>query len=458
MDIHLSQPQFEFTNTLSKSTALVAGYGSGKTEVAVIDMLLEMFKYPGADMLYLAPTFPLIFDIFYPKIDAILAQMGVRYKINYSKNNVHIAGCGIIRCRTMEHPHRLIGFECLHAYIDEIDVLPEEKALLVWQKVKARCRQKVKGVTNKMKITTTPEGYKFVYNAFKKEPITGSHLIHCSTYSNAHNLPDDYISDLKANYPANLIKAYLMGLFVNLVNMPVWECYDADLNNSTETVRGNEPLTVGMDFNVGRGCAVLYAHRDYLVDHPKHPKNTWYHERAAVWQAARIPLAEIQVKLKNMALREVAPYETMHAVGEVVDSYDTPDTIRALQEHYANNPLTIIPDASGDSRKSVNATTSDIALLKEAGYEVIKNNKNPAIKDRVSATNRMFCNGLQQRQLFVNKQWVPHFSDGLIKQVYDKNLLPEKGNGKKDDITDAGTYPIAHLHPIKKLTTTSREI
>lgn len=458
MDLVLSQPQYDFCTSQAKSIAMVAGFGSGKTEAALIDMSTTMFQHPGADMLYLAPTFPLIRDIWYPKVETYFDSIGVKYSINRGENTIKVPGCGTIFCRTMEHPQRIIGFEVLDAYLDELDVLNTEKATEVWRKTKARCRQKVAGKVNQMKITTTPEGFKATYELFKESPLPNSQLIHCSTYSNLHNLPDDYITDLMGNYPKQLIKAYIMGYFVNLVNMPVWGEYDEILNNSNVVADPREELTVGMDFNVGRGCAVMYAHRDILVDDPRHPEHEAFQQQVAMWHAVKMPPTQIQVYTKNLVLREIPIHETMHACGEVVDSYDTPDTIRALNEYCPHNPITVIPDASGDSRKSVNATTSDIALLKQAGYTVKVNKKNPNIKDRVMATNRQFCNGLDQRALFVNKKKAPHYSKGLVKQVYDKNGLPEKGEGKKDDITDSGSYPIAYLHPIKKLTTTSREI
>jgi PBSX family phage terminase large subunit len=412
MDIELSQPQKDFFSSEAKSTAAVAGFGSGKTEVALFRMFTTMFEYPTANMLYLAPTYPLIRDIWYPKVEMFLEELGLKYRINRSENTILVGGAGKIFCRTMEHPARIIGFEVLDAFLDELDVLPEEKALEVWRKTKARCRQSINGKSNQMFLTTTPEGFKATYQLFKKEPIPGSYLIQMSTYSNEENLPDDYIDELKANYPSQQIEAYINGEFVNLVAMPVWNEYDRELNNSSEIATPQDALIVGMDFNVGRGCAVVYVKRG----------------------------------------------ETLHAVDEIYNSYDTPDTIRVLNERYPNNIITVYPDASGSARKSVNATISDIATLKHAGYSVKANKKNPNIKDRVQATNRMFCNGLQERLLYVNRDKCVNYSDSLMQQVYDSNSLPKKGDGKFDDMTDAGSYPIAYLHPIKKLTTTRMEI
>ena len=137
-----------------------------------------------------------------------------------------------------------------------------------------------------------------------------------STYSNLSNLPDDYIDELKETYPANLIDAYINGIFVNLTSMPVWMNFDRRWNCAFEKVEGSEALHIGMDFNVGRGCAIIYVFRDGL------------------------PVA----------------------VDEIINSYDTPATIRIIKQRYPNNPIIIYPDASGKSRKSVNATESDISL------------------------------------------------------------------------------------------------
>lgn len=410
MDIALSKPQAEFFASQAKSTAAVAGFGAGKTDVALYRMFTTMFQNPGNDMLYLAPTFPLIKDIWYPKAEEFLIENKVGYRINRGDNTIVLPGIGSVFCRTMEHPGRIVGFEVLDAFLDELDILPEEKALEVWRKAKARCRAKA-NKQNQMYVTTTPEGFKATYKLFKKEPLPNSKLVQMSTYSNAINLPDDYIDDLRDNYPEQLIEAYIEGQFVNLVALPVWTSYHEHYNDSLERVNRFDILHIGMDFNVGRGCAVIY----------------------------------------------VARRNGLHAVDEVYNSYDTIDTIRVLKDRYPTHNMIVYPDASGKSRKSINATISDIYLLKEYGFTVKVNNKNPAIKDRVMATNAMFCNGNLERRLFVNRRRCPHYSEALMHQVYDKNGLPTKGDGT-DDLTDAGSYPIVYLFPIKKISTKREEL
>ncbi len=420
--LFLNRPQNEFLQLNKKYKALVTGFGGGKTYVGCLDIGNHFFQFPRVNAGYFAPTYPQIRDIFYPTVEEAAFTQGFRVDIKQGNKEVHFyrgrVYYGTTICRSLEKPETIIGFKIGKALVDELDTMKTEKARKAWIKIIARMRYNVPGLTNGISVTTTPEGFKFVYQQFKKNLEENPELkefyglVQGSTYDNADNLPDDYIPSLIASYPEQLIKAYLNGEFVNLVAMPVWNEYDTVKNGSNETVQKDDSLLVGCDFNVGRGCAVIYVSRG----------------------------------------------NELHAVDEVYNSYDTPDTIRVLKYRYPNNNITVFPDASGASRKSVNATTSDIAALRHAGFAVKANKRNPNIKDRVMATNAMFCNGNKERLLLVNADKCKNFSDSLAQQVYDDNGLPEKGAGKFDDMTDAGSYPIAFLYPIKKITTTTSNL
>lgn len=403
MDYVLSRPQSEFFTSSSKSVAAVAGFGAGKTEVALIRMFVTMSQYPKANMLYLAPTFPLIRDIWYPKVESLLDEHNFSYNINKGENVIYIEGLGKIFCRTMEHPHRIIGFEVLDAFLDELDVLPEEKAMEVWRKTKARCRQKIEGKSNQMYVTTTPEGFKATYRLFKRDPIEGSHLIQMSTYSNQHNLTDDYIDELMSNYPSQLISAYIMGEFVNLTSGSVYPSFSRKLNHANINAQDNDFLYIGMDFNVGKMSSVVHV------------------------------------------LRQGRPC----AVRELTDIEDTPAMIRAINNVYPNHEIAIYPDASGAARKSVNAGTSDLKLLSEAGFQVRVNYSNPAIRDRINSMNAMFVNAKGERRYFINVDKCPKYVDSLEQQAYDKNGLPDKQNDF-DHLPDGAGYYIERDFGISK--------
>ena len=103
--------------------------------------------------------------------------------------------------------------------------------------------------------------------------------------------------------------------------------FDRKLNNCEEVEQPGEPIYIGMDFNVGKMAGIVHV------------------------------------------LRLGLPC----AVTEIINAYDTPDMIRIIKERfwlYDGNDyrkvreIYIYPDASGDSRKSSNASTTDIDGLK----------------------------------------------------------------------------------------------
>ena len=400
----LNIPQGKFMMMDTKFRAYVAGFGSGKTWVGSTGLVCHHAKFPKVDSAYYAPTYKLVKGVFYPTIDEVAYNAGFDCRIKVSDHEVHLSRgskhYGVIHCRTMDNPENIVGFKSGHALVDELDIMATEKAENAWRKILARMRYKVDGLKNGVDVTTTPEGFKFTHDRFVKRGGDEYGLIQASTYDNEANLPDDYIETLKEDYPPQLIEAYLNGQFVNLTSGTVYQNYDREAHRSREVIREGEPLFIGMDFNVTKMAATIYVKR----------------EGGRQW----------------------------HAVDEVVDGYDTPEMIRILNDRYNGHNITVYPDASGKNRKSVGASTSDIAML-EGNFSVRAHRSNPMVRDRVLSVNSAFHKGA----LFINDRKCPTTADNLEQQVYDKNGEPDKKSGK-DHQNDATGYPIAYEMPINK--------
>lgn len=415
----LNIPQAQFLQMPHKFRAYVAGFGSGKTWVGCTAIAEHFWEWPGINQGYFAPTYPHIRDIFYETMEEVAFIMGLRVVINQANHEVHVfegRRCrGTVICRSMEHPQKIVGFKIGHALIDELDVMPLVKAEMAWRKIIARMRYKIPGLKNGVDVTTTPEGFKFVYQQFVKQlsekpslrELYG--LIQASTYDNALNLPDDYISSLRESYPPQLINAYLRGKFVNLTSGSVYPDFDRVLNHTDAEIAPNEPLHVGMDFNVLKMAAVVYVVRDGMP----------------------------------------------HAVGELTGVRDTPTMARMLKERFAEkgHHVKIYPDASGQNTSSKNASESDLSILKEAGFQIEVNSTNPAVRDRLNAVNALILNDRGARRLKVNTRLCPVYTEALEQQPYDKNGEPDKKTGH-DHVNDAGGYPLVKLWPIIRRKTT----
>lgn len=393
-----------------KFRAYVAGFGSGKTWAGCASLCKHNWEHPRINTGYFAPTYPQIRDIFFPTIEEVAFDWGFRVKIaEVNKEVSFYAGRqyrGTTICRSMEKPASIVGFKIGRALVDEVDVLPQLKAEQAWRKIIARLRTKYDGL-NGIDVTTTPEGFKFTYQqwvkALRDKPSLESMygLIQASTYDNEKYLPDDYIDSLRASYPPQLISAYLDGQFVNLTSGTVYHAYDRLKNACDDVVRDGEPVFVGMDFNVGKMAAVIHVKREGMP----------------------------------------------RAVAEVVNAYDTPDMIRILKERLGDRQIRVYPDASGGSRKSVNASVTDIQLLKAAQFVVSAPEANPPVKDRINAMNAMFCNAKGERRYHVNPNTCPTYADNLEQQVWAENGEPDKTAGN-DHSNDAGGYFIHRDYPL----------
>jgi hypothetical protein len=388
MEINLSllghQEDFVFSN--AKHTILVAGFGSGKTEAAIVKSAIKlMTTASNLNIGYYLPNYPLINDIAVPRFQEFFEYHGIEYKYN-SSEKVFRTKFGKLLLRNMTKPETIVGYETFYSIVDEIDILPKAKAKAVFNKIIARNRQVCsKGQKNSIDLVSTPEGFNFLYNFSVKESSTEKFLIKAKTNDNPF-LPDDYITTLSAQYTKEELTAYINGEFCNLTSGSVYKSYDREKHN-TNKLAGID-LYIGMDFNVQNMHAIVH----------------------------------------------VIDGGAMYAVDEFVKIYNTQELCDQIRERYPNQKIEINPDASCRNRNTAGLSDYDIIIDEKYNFEVNIRRKNPEILNRVRGVNKAFEDG----KYFVNLSRCPNYSDALSQQTYDKGL-PDKKSGL-DHINDAGTY------------------
>ena len=398
--LKLTEPQEDFIFSEAIHPAMVAGYGAGKSQAAVIRIALLALKYKGLSFAFVEPTYDLIRLIAFPRFEEILDSWGVKYNLNKADAIIKLDNGSQIIFRSADSPERLVGFEVSDAVIDEADTLRIDQARTVWTKMLGRIRErKPDNSPNTLAAVSTPEGFGFMYEMWGKEKREGYELIKAPTSSNPY-LPDGYIAQLQATYSGSQLSAYLDGNFVNLNAGSVYHEFDRNLNATSQTIMADDVLHIGMDFNVTNCSIVVHVVRG----------------------------------------------DSVHAVNEITGVFDTPTMGRILKEKYPAHRILIYPDASGNARKSNNASESDHSILRSFGLQVLVNSRNPFIKDRVLSVNAMI-NNQGEKRYFVNAQYCPSLAESLEKQSYDKNGEPDKKSGF-DHVVDATGYFIAYKYPI----------
>lgn len=407
LDLELTEPQEDFVFSDAPFPAFVGGFGSGKSQSLVVRSLIGKLTYPGLDRGYFAPTWDLIRLIAWPRYEEILTAWEIPYRLKRSAGELHLLG-GKIIFRSMDAPQRIVGFQISDADIDELDTLDNKHAEDCWRKIVGRCRQKKPdGKPNTAAVATTPEGFRFVYKRWQVQGNDSYRMTRAKTSDNPF-LPEGYEQQLRDTYSPQLVQAYIDGQFVNMTTGNVYPNFDRKLNRADVMAEPNEPLHIGMDFNVMNMSAIIHV------------------------------------------IRNDRPF----AVSELTGIADTPAMAKTIHDQFRGpghegRSISIYPDASGGSRHSTNASVSDLAILSQKGFRVCANASNPAIKDRINAMNSMFRNDAGDRRYMVNVEKCPTYTECLEKQPYDDNGMPDKKTGL-DHPPDAGGYFINFKFPIVK--------
>lgn len=386
--IDILSHQAEFICSNARHTGLVAGLGSGKSIAGILKTIEKKKQYPGIDVAYYLPTYPLIKSIAFPNFEKWLTHHKIPYNL-HETDKEFITPLGKIILRSMDNFNLIVGYEVGYSLVDEADVLPKDKMNQVVVKIIARNRSKLpNGNHNQLDFIGTPEGFKFLYEFFIKGKSNYRKLIKAKSTDNPF-LPDGYIDGLREAYTEEQLEAYVNGVFVNINTGTVYYRFDRKDNHSTRIIKPNEVLHVGMDFNITNMNAVIH-----VID--------------------GVPVA----------------------VAEITGAYDTYDIANQLKERFKGHSIVIYPDASGQSRSTSGQT--DVDILKKHRFTVRVPKQNPLIKDRVNTMNMAFCDNNGNRGYKVNTDNCPVYTDALEKQAY-KNGFPDKDGGF-DHINEAGGY------------------
>lgn len=395
--LELFPHQEDFIFSDATHTALIAGYGAGKSHAGVAKTTLKKLDYPGIPVAYYLPTYGLIRDIAFPKFSQMLAEMGIPFRLNKSDKDIHTP-YGIIHLRSMDKPESIVGYEVGYSLIDETDILPKDKMTDVFTKILGRNRLKLPdGSINKTDVVGTPEGFKWAYSFFVKNEKENRKIIKGRTSDN-WTLPTSFIDTLREVYTDEQLLAYLEGEFVNLNFGSVYKTFDRLVHHSDRTAERGDVLHIGMDFNITDMHAVVNVIDD-------------------------------DIKI---------------AVDEFVKKFDTREMCASIKQRYPDHKIFVYPDASGSSRKTSSSKT-DHDIIKNAGFTLKTNKQNPFVRDRINSMNSSFKNMTQ----LINTDACPVLTEALEQQVF-KDGEPDKSSGH-DHITEAQGYFVSWGSRVQKI-------
>ena len=212
----------------------------------------------------------------------------------------------------------------------------------------------------------------------------------------------DEIEQAKEDLDLRTFQQEYEATFVNYSGM-IYYNFNREKNLLDKFSKYHNTLHIGLDFNVEPMCAVV----------------------SVIENDSIIIIDEIQIYSSN--------------TNEIVDEIKT---------RY-NKKIIIYPDPSAKQRKTSAGGMTDLAILKNAGFEVRCRNKAPLVRDRINAVNSKLKNVKGQNSLFILKS-CKNAIKSIERQIYKEGThIPDKDSGY-DHMNDALGYLVEYNYPLKR--------
>jgi hypothetical protein len=366
---------------------------------------------------YAAPTFKQAKRVFWRRLKKAIPPSWREGKPNETECSITLKSGHVMRIVGLDNYDNLRGSGLFFVLVDEWADCPYEAWEEVLRPMLSTCRYWIDGVEYRgghaLRIGT-PKGFNHCYDTWldgqpaypggpTRQPDHKSWLY---TSEQGGNVPAEELEAARRKMDPRTYRQEYQASFENYQGL-IYYCFDRRLNHTDDTVQPYEDLHIGMDFNVSKMAAIVHVLRN---DSPR-------------------------------------------AVDEFTEVFDTPAMIEAIQLRFPGHKVTVYPDASGQNRKTANASESDLSLLRKAGFLVVVDESNPSVKDRINSVNAMLCNTYGERRYLVNTAKCGKYTTSLERQIYREKpgkpgeFEPDKTGGF-DHSNDAGGYFIVKRWPL----------
>ena len=387
--------QLQWWNLPNRYRLMVGGYGSGKTYIGALRSIFLSYINKPLPGMYVSPTHGLAQKTIILTLKEIFRRSDIDFTFNQNKGEFRIHNWdGLIWIGSGDKPDSLRGPNLSWAGIDEPFIQKRE----VFEQMTARVRHP-EATQSEIFLTGTPEELNWGYQLVNDSRLDIG-TVNASTLDNPH-LPQDYKDSLLAAYSQEQIDAYVHGKFVNLTQGRVYKDFNRDKHVMKRETEGWE-IAAGQDYNVDANTVCVFAYTSKEI---------------AVFD---------EIRLKNSG---------------------TYDMAEALKEKYPG--IKVMPDSTGSARKT-SSSQSDHDIMRQAGFQILAPRKNPPVRDRVNAVNRLLR---EERITFTN---CPNLIMDMERNVW-RNGDIDKRDPEQSHASDAMGYAINWLFPIHERIATVKQ-
>ena len=123
--------------------------------------------------------------------------------------------------------------------------------------------------------------------------------------------------------------------------------------------------------------------------------------------------------------------------------------VQEIKHRYKDKHIYVYPDPASKQRKTSAGGTTDLAILKNAGFHLRVRNAHPLIRDRINAVNTKLKNANGKRTLFIANN-CKNVLKSIERQIYKEGtVIPDKDNNY-DHMNDSLGYLVEYLYPVRR--------
>jgi len=439
----LTEPQSEFYRYLfrpldpshdeweTRNAVVVGSRGLGKSfgaAVVAVSAVSELMEMPptvlNKQVVIMAPTYQVVKSIYAPLFNDMFHLHHIAEKYNASEYFWQFPTGVVLRLFSFESAERLRG-QGIHTFIgDEMSSWSPDpnKVREVWESVLYPCvttrwspqRAREIGAPSpgRTLVISSPKGYDFFYDLYRMKDSESNWKSWRYDYRDSPYLSKEEIERVRRSMdPMKFAREY--GASFEESGNRVYYCFDRDkhVRNDLGNIEPEEQLLVGLDFNVGKMCAVICVER-----------------AGQLW-----------------------------IMDELQGANNTEEFARKLWNAYGKtNPIAIFPDPSGNARKSsATVGTTDFTILEnrrneyEWKFKVYAHKQAPKIVDSVGSVNKKLMNADGNIDLYVAPKCTETVKS-LERTIWMENNPDSMMISKKEDIehmTDALRYLVEYRYP-----------
>jgi len=255
----------------------------------------------------------------------------------------------------------------------------------------------------------TPRGYgSWSYNLFTKEKEDKNWESFQFTTLEGGQVSANEIEQAKADLDERTFQQEYMAGFVNYAGQ-IYYNFDRRENVLDKYIPETAEIHIGMDFNID-------------------------------------PMTSVVAEIKG---------DNIYIYDEIIIySSNTDEMVQEIKSRYKEKHIFIYPDPASKQRKTSAGGVTDLAILKNAGFNLRVRNAHPLVRDRINAVNTKLKNTNGKRTLFIANN-CKNVVKALERQIYKENtVIPDKDNNY-DHTNDALGYFIEYLYPVRRSFTPS---